>query len=109
MDPKKRLKEVSELQEVTEKSYEQKKKNSFFDHNFFQRRPRGLKPVLNAFWGLFYPRKCIEMHGKSLEKILKLENFYVENHWKVFTFFGQKVKDLSTFLRSKNFKFQNLS
>ena len=49
------------------------------------------------------------MHGKSLEKILKLENFYVENHWKVFTFFGQKVKDLSTFLRSKNFKFQNLS
>ena len=109
MDPKKRLKEVSELQEVTEKSYEQKKNFSFFDHNFFQRRPRGLKPVINAFLGLFYPRKCIEMHGKSLEKILKLEIFYVENHWKVFTFFDQKVKELGTFLGSKNFKFQNFS
>ena len=34
--PKKRLKEVSELYNVSEKSYERKKIFSIFDYNFFQ-------------------------------------------------------------------------
>ena len=46
----------------------EKKKFSFFDHNFFQRRRRALKPVLNAFLGLFYPRKGIKMHKKVTRK-----------------------------------------
>ena len=53
----------------------EKKFFSIFDNNFFQRLPRALKPVLNAFLGLFYPRKGIERHEKSLEKNLKLEIF----------------------------------
>ena len=36
MDPKKRLKEVSELQEVTEKSYEQKKNFRLSTITFFR-------------------------------------------------------------------------
>ena len=54
--PKKRFKEVSDLQEVCEKSYRQKSKKIFFAYNFFQRLPRALKPVLNAFLGPIYPQ-----------------------------------------------------
>ena len=43
MGLKKRLKSVSELQNVAEKSYDRKKNFRFFGCNFFQRLPSALK------------------------------------------------------------------
>ena len=79
--PKKRFKEVSDLLEVCEKSYGQKSKKIFFAYNFFQRLPRALKPVLNAFLGPNYPKKVVRRHIQTLGKNLKLEIFRPQNHW----------------------------
>ena len=56
LSPKKRFRQVSELLEVSEKSYGRKTRIFFSGYNFFQRHCRALKPLQNAFFDPIYPK-----------------------------------------------------
>ena len=100
---KKRFKQVSDLQEVFEKSYSQKSKKIFFADNFFQRLPRALKPVLNAFLGPIYPQKLFW----DLSEHQGRKNFSTPKSLVTPSLWSEKSEGVINDFRVENFKFQN--
>ena len=100
---KKRFRWVSDLQEVTEKSYGLKKKFSFFGDNFFQRHYRALKPRLNVFLDLIYSKKVVSSISRH---ILDLKIFDPEKVRNSFTF-SRKMSTFPHDFGHKNFLLSN--